>query len=244
MKFYGISLYFYITEDIEMNIRKAEQILNYLKGHGLLIAVDSNARSKTWYDTITNHRGKVFEEILTIYNLHVVNDRSEPTLETTRGSSYVDLTIVNNQLIRCVTDWTCGKQESCSDHKIITFNHRIVRQEKPSSNNDYAGTRYKTKNGDFRKFKAILASNMQSKFNCENNTGGVEKIDQDLCDKLNLYENVDKLVDTAFSCVMAAFKVSRGAKHAIKKPTVSWWTEELKVLRKRTNSTIAGPKPG
>jgi hypothetical protein len=53
-KFYGVSSYFDITEDIEINIRKTEQILNYSKGHGLLIAVDSNARSKTWYDTITN----------------------------------------------------------------------------------------------------------------------------------------------------------------------------------------------
>ena len=61
-KFYRISLYFDITEDIEINIRKTEQILNYLKGQGLLIAADSNARSKTWYDTITNQRGKVLED--------------------------------------------------------------------------------------------------------------------------------------------------------------------------------------
>jgi hypothetical protein len=50
-KFYGISLYFDITEDIEINIRKTEQILNYINGQGVLIAADSNARSKTWYDT-------------------------------------------------------------------------------------------------------------------------------------------------------------------------------------------------
>ena len=60
-KFYGISLYFDITEDIEINIRKREQILNYLKGQCVLTA-DSNARSKTWYDTITNQRGKVLED--------------------------------------------------------------------------------------------------------------------------------------------------------------------------------------
>jgi hypothetical protein len=51
---------------------------------------------------------------------------------------------------------------------------------------------------------------------------------------------VNELVETAFSCITAAsnaaFKVSRGSKHLIKKPTVSWWTEELTVLRKRTNA--------
>jgi hypothetical protein len=103
-KFFGISLYFDITEAIEINIRKTEQILNYLKGQGLLIAAGSNARSKTWYDTITNQRGEVLEDFLTISNLYIVNDRSEPTFETTRGSSYVDLTIVNNQLLRHITD--------------------------------------------------------------------------------------------------------------------------------------------
>jgi hypothetical protein len=53
-KFCGISSYFDITEDIEINVRKTEQILNYLKGRGLLITADSNARSNTWYDAITN----------------------------------------------------------------------------------------------------------------------------------------------------------------------------------------------
>ena len=97
-KFYGISSYFDITEDIEIKIRETDQILNYLKGQGLLIAADSNARSEKCYDTITNQRGKVLEEFLTISNLYILNDRSDPTFET-RDSSYVDLTIVNNQLL-------------------------------------------------------------------------------------------------------------------------------------------------
>jgi hypothetical protein len=36
---------------------------------------------------------------------------SEPTFETTRGSSHIDLTTVNNQMIGHVTDWKSGKQE-------------------------------------------------------------------------------------------------------------------------------------
>jgi hypothetical protein len=50
-KFYGISSYFDIKENTEMNIRKTRTNFK-LKGQGLLIAADSNARSKTWYDTI------------------------------------------------------------------------------------------------------------------------------------------------------------------------------------------------
>jgi hypothetical protein len=128
------------------------------------------------------------EEFLTIYNLYIVNDRSEPTFEMTRGSSYVDLMIVNNELIRHVTNWTCSKQESCSDHKIITFNLGMVRQEKPTSNTDYAGIRYMIENGDFRKFEATLVFNLFSNFNCENNKKDVEKIDWELCDKLTFMQ--------------------------------------------------------
>jgi hypothetical protein len=116
----------------------------------------------------------------------------------------------------------------------------MVRQEKPTSNTDYVGIRYIINNGDFIKFEANLASNLVSKFNCENNKEGVEKIDRELSDKLNLYKDVNELVDTAFSCVTTvcntAFKVSRAAKHVTKKATVSWWTEELMVLRKSTNA--------
>ena len=222
-KFYGISSYFDITEDIEINIRKMEHILNYSKGQGLLIAAASNARSKTWYDTITNKRGKVLEDFLNIYNVYtyIVNHRTEPTFETTRGSSYVDLTIVNSQLLRRVTDWTCGTQESCSDHKLLTFNLRKVRQDRPFDNTDYVGLRYIIKNKDYGRFEAILSSNMMTTFNCENNKEGLEKIDEELCNKIYFYEDVDELVDTAFSCITAAcnkvFKVSRGAKHSIKK---------------------------
>jgi len=82
------------------------------------------------------------EDFLTIYNLHIVNYRTEPTFETTRGSSYVDLTSVNNQLLRRVTDWACGIQESFSDPKILTFNLGMVKQDKPINNTNYAGLRY------------------------------------------------------------------------------------------------------
>jgi hypothetical protein len=77
-------------------------------------------------------------------------------------------------------------------------------------------------------------------FNCENKKEILEKIDKELCNKIHFYEDVDELVDTAFFCITAvcnaASKVSRGLKHSITNPAISWWTEELMVLRKRTNA--------
>jgi len=44
------------------------------------------------------------------------------------------------------------------------------RQYEPINNTDYVGRRFIIKNENFGKFEAILAYNMVSKFNCENNT--------------------------------------------------------------------------
>jgi hypothetical protein len=121
----------------------------------------------------------------------------------------------------------------------LIFNLALARHDKPINNKDYVGIRYIINNENFGKFEAILATNMINKFNCENNNEGLEKIDQELCNKINLYEDVDELVDTVSLITAAcntAFKVPRGVKHLIKKTTVLWWTEELTVLRKRRNA--------
>jgi len=114
------------------------------------------------------------------------------------------------------------------------------RQDKPINNTENMGLRYIIKNKEYGTFEAILASNKTTTFNCENRKEDLEEIDQELCNKIHLYEDVDELVDTAFSCVTAAcnaaFKVSRVLKRSITKPAVPWWTEELTVLRKRTNA--------
>ena len=49
-----ISMYFDINSTIDTELQKIHEILTH--------AVDSNARSTTWYDVLTNKRGKALEE--------------------------------------------------------------------------------------------------------------------------------------------------------------------------------------
>ena len=51
LKFYGASLYLPIDRDIERDLGTMEEIIRLTKGEGLLLALDSNARSKIWSDT-------------------------------------------------------------------------------------------------------------------------------------------------------------------------------------------------
>jgi sugar/nucleoside kinase (ribokinase family) len=89
-------MYFDSRRDMEEDIRQLEKAMDYTEGNGLIIAMDSNARSKMWHDTITNQRGKILEEFLTCNDLYVLNETTEtPTFQSNRGSSHIDITITN-----------------------------------------------------------------------------------------------------------------------------------------------------
>jgi len=47
-------MYLDIQEQIENSFTNIDEILQFAKGTRILIAADSNSRSKTWHDKITN----------------------------------------------------------------------------------------------------------------------------------------------------------------------------------------------
>ena len=104
-RFYAASMYFDITEEIEKGLEKIDQMLEFTKGNGLIIAVDSNARSAAWHDFKTNKRGKTVEEFTVSKNLYIMNEESDrTTFHNARGKSNIDLTIVNTQILQAVTN--------------------------------------------------------------------------------------------------------------------------------------------
>jgi hypothetical protein len=54
-------MYFDITTEIERELDKIEEMLEFTKGNGLVIAIDSNSRTTAWHDSQTNKRGKILE---------------------------------------------------------------------------------------------------------------------------------------------------------------------------------------
>jgi len=74
------------------------------------------------HDKQTNARGRILEEFLTSNQLHTLNEDSDyTTFSSTRGSSNIDLKIVNTQLLRTVNERKIWDQDSCSDHNIIRY---------------------------------------------------------------------------------------------------------------------------
>ena len=122
-KIIAASMYFDRDLQIENNLEKMERVLQHAKNTGVLIASGTNARSALWNDRVTNERGRILEEFITTIQLYFLNEESSDTnFSNSIGKSNIDLTIINPQLIRSVTEWEISGQEILSDHRIIKFN--------------------------------------------------------------------------------------------------------------------------
>jgi hypothetical protein len=64
----------------------------------------------------------MMEEYIISNSLYITNEKSErTTFQDRRGSRNVDLTIVNNLLLKALKNWEISEEESCSDHNNIKF---------------------------------------------------------------------------------------------------------------------------
>ena len=143
----------------------------------LTIAKDSNFRSTTWHDVLTNYRGKLLEEFLASNQLHVINENSARTmLQSARGSSNIDFTVVNNQVLAAITDWDISEEGSCSDHNLIKFNLNFANDKAQTYN--FLGTRYVIKGQHtafYKNFLQLISKNFQT----ENNEENTNQIDEE-----------------------------------------------------------------
>ena len=151
-------MYFDISQQIGIDLLKIEAIIQHAKRAGVLIAMDSNSRSTSWHDTLTNTRGRILEEFLMSKQLHIMNEgRDYTTFRSRRDTTNIDLTVINNQLLWAVVECKISKEESCSDH-IIRYaigqgkGHRIEF--------DLQDVRYIVKKNNQDKFKGNLLCNI------------------------------------------------------------------------------------
>jgi hypothetical protein len=97
------SMYFDIKRQIEDDLKKMQAVINHAKGTATILAIDSNSRSTSWNDVITNKRGRALEEFITTNQLYIANEESRyTTFQNSRGASNIDLTILNNTAIKLI----------------------------------------------------------------------------------------------------------------------------------------------
>jgi len=239
-----ISMYFDINRTIDTDLQKIKEILTHAKGTGIIFAVDTNARSTTWHDVLTNKGGEALEEFLISRQLYIASEEScHKTFQSGRGASNIDLTIANNQTIGSINNWSIHEQDSCSDHNILKYELGNEKDSHSDTGPIMKRTRYIVTQRDTSKFLERFISIMEREVTgISTKEVGVEKLDETLSNRIQstkIEEIVEELQDALEKACKTSFRQT-GNTNKDKKleqyKSVPWWTHNLTLLRKKVNA--------
>jgi len=183
--FIAVSLYLDIGKDITEDFNKIKNVLQFAKGKGLLVTIDSNARSKTWHDVIRNKRGRLLEDFFVGNRLHIINEDSRLTnFESNRGNTNVDLTLTDNKMVCLVKEWQCNEQESFSDHRIFTF--RVEKHKGATRKYTHHRLKCVTSEEGYKKFEKNFIAEIRQNFAL----AGSGSLDDGLCTATSLDKDI------------------------------------------------------
>jgi hypothetical protein len=232
-------MYFDIGRPIEVDLSKIETVLQHANGVGVLLAMDSNARSASWHDSTTNARGRTLDEYLMSKRLHILNEEGlNTTFQNRHGVSNIDLTVISNPLLRKVAQWEISDQESSSDHNIIKY---VIGQGDPSWERDeFQDVRYLFKKENREIFQKNLKHITKTTLDGLRNAESIEDLDTILCARIAEEEDIEKYIEELHVILQTTCDTKYKKPSTFKKTTVHksvpWWTQELTILRKRTNA--------
>jgi hypothetical protein len=236
-------MYFHHKEQIENKFHKMDEMMRFINGGRILITVDSNARSKTWYDVIKNSRGRKLEEYLASKQLHIINEESErSTFHNSRGSSNIDLTIINNNLISDVNGWEISSEESLSDHNYLKYKIGAGVTNGHKNDNKSQSIMYVIKENKLHVFDQKLVQEMRKMADNKIKGGGahtaeeLEFIASKITREEDLEQNVESLSEAVQSACRRSFQNTSTRNKISKKKSVPWWTDYLALTRKRVNA--------
>jgi hypothetical protein len=119
---YGFSLYCSPLQQVEYELNHIKNSIDLLKPQFSIISMDSNAKSKLWFSKSDDRRGELITEFISEMNFILLNDNEiTPTFFTTRGESFIDLTLISENLTNAIKNWEVLETNSMSDHRYIVF---------------------------------------------------------------------------------------------------------------------------
>ena len=169
---------------------------------GVLIGMDSNAHSQL-YGPDNNTRGDQLERFILQSGLYVENRGTQPTFQTIRAESNIDVTLSQDVVIR---DWRVNSDYNASDHNSIYFSIARVEPLPPKEVRAWASAKWPLFTSDLK----------QAGFSIP------ETITEQKVDKMveYLYHRLDQALDKA--CPLIKVKQSfKGSK---------WFNDKLKRL--------------
>ena len=189
----------------------------------LLLCGDFNAHSDMWSSkSKTDSKGEELEILLLQKNLSVINNpESEPTFDSGRGRSWIDLTIGGQKLVDCISNWRVSEEETLSFHKMILFDLSA------NFNSQTNKLRYNFTDTNWDLFNSVLTSSLID--------NGVIQPNGLICTISNKdqLDDVSSLVTSLFtSTIKSVVKSTTNYKN---RTLVSWWSSDISNLRKELN---------
>jgi len=89
-------------------------------------------------------------------------EREQTAFANGRGSSNIDLTVVNNQLLNLLKNWVICAEENCSDHNMIK--HNLRQDTYHNTEYNYTGRRYIITDENLNKFDSNLRRTISLNF--------------------------------------------------------------------------------
>jgi len=228
-----------LIRPIEADLKKMQAVINHAKGITTIFAIDSNSRSTSWNDVLTNKRGRAVEEFITTNQLYIANEESCYTIfQNSRGASNIDLTILNNTAIKLIQERAMHDKESCSDHNII---HYILGNEAFRSDVTNKERRYAVTQKGLEKFQEMVIVTME---NIARGSEKADKIDDTLdvvlCRRTSMATTSEAAVEELHSVLdytcRSSFKQTGKADRGIRHKSVPWWTTRLTIMRREVNA--------
>jgi hypothetical protein len=167
-----------------------------------------------------------------------MNEESErTTFHNRRGSSNIDLTTVNDQLLKALNNLEIYEEDSCSDHSIIKF---YIGQHSPQDRQHHNyGIRYIVNEQSLDKFDKNLIKSVAAKFQ-KQNVKDLPSLDNEIATKAkearDIEEAVDKLQEAITLACNNSFETAETVPKRNNYNSVPWWTQELTINRKTPNA--------
>jgi hypothetical protein len=179
------------------------------------------------------------EEFLASNQLHIITEESErTTFHSSREQSNIDITITDSKMLAAIENWGIPDKESASDHNIITFLITIEKYEGKITNPP--GFMFVIKEKQRLVFYEKFYSTISKKFHIKRKRGGQEEMDDELSRRvkgeLDLKQFTAKLEEAIQMTCREMYRIKETSTPKAKGMTVPWWTDELQVMRKRTNA--------
>jgi len=161
---------------------------------------------------------------------------SNTTFRNHMGTSNIDLTMISPQLIKSVSEWAISDQESISDHSIIKY--AIGPGIGQWKTDNIQNTRYITKES-LTTFQRNVLQIVMAQRGKNHDTGAedmYETLSSLITEELDIEKQIDEFSELQKLACNKSFPTYGATKKVTAQKTVPWWTQDLTVLIKRTNT--------